>query len=914
MTALAYNERAWAVDVISAINRYADTRHLEIRRAGGEHTLKQYGENSLFPDVILFGDESATRVRHGWEMKFPNTPVDDMETIANARRKAVRLGVNSFVIWNVDRAQLHVADDVGIFQLMKTWGPIGAKKRSDVANLEAKWRHLLEKILEDLNGYFKSGRLVSASPSFLADTFFIDFLDDHTGLTAASLEAAANGDAGIEAEFAIWWASNPDSTQNGKLPRIDFRRLAQAVIVGWINRLLFCHYLKAFRKEAGAVETITGTMSVSKALTLFESISAQCDFMQVFRAEAGARAVPVETWQALKQLNAFMTDLAVSGINQQALRLALEGALDSSRRKAHGQYTTPDRLAELLVAIGMKDRSGALLDPCCGTGTIPKAALQAKVARGQTYGAALSSIWASDRFQFPLQFTTMALAEPEAMGTPLRVFRADVFSLAPGRPIDLTDPRDGSRLKVVLPPIKTIASNLPFVRFETLARFDPDLRQRFAAQACNLQVDAKSDLFAYIVLFLKNLLADDGRLCVIVSNAWLGTEWGLQLRQRLAGDFSIDTVVTSGAGKWFANADVVTNILLLTRKKMGNLPVSTRFVTTLRRVVDWDSAYIHDISTDIHGHSRSVDKPDQYRIRSYPESDLASISELLIGWPGFFADIAWIMDLKPDLVRVQTLMAIARGERRGCDRLFFPPPDHGIEANYIEPVLLNARDVAGLTAIADREAFCCSKTVAELKRLGHQGALNWVKRFESQVNENGKPLPEVLATSGRQWFEMRTDTTADFAIAMNPEDRIFTMRLNQRSFVNQRLIRLSVDKKTADLDLLHALLNTSLAVFFIESSGFGRGLGALDIQPTKLKAGFKLPDPKRIARRDRTAILAAFAPLLARKVLRLDHEMDSIDRHKLDEAVLSAIGKAHHGPAIRAAVVELYRIRKAVKT
>jgi hypothetical protein len=232
---LGYNERAWAVDVISAVNSYTSVYQLDIRRAGGEHTLKQAGQTSLFPDVILFGDDTGTRVRHGWEMKFPDTPVDDPTTIANAACKASRLGVNSFLIWNVDRAQLHVQDASGGYAVIKTWGPIGASKRSHVVDLETEWKALLYNILVELNGFFSSGTLKSAPPAFLSDTFFVDFLRQHTGITASSLRQSASADAKVEAEFSIWWASNSDS--GGSKP-IDYAGLAQTIIVGWI--IVYC--------------------------------------------------------------------------------------------------------------------------------------------------------------------------------------------------------------------------------------------------------------------------------------------------------------------------------------------------------------------------------------------------------------------------------------------------------------------------------------------------------------------------------------------------------------------------------------------------------------------------------------------------------------------------------------------------
>lgn len=51
---LNYNERAWAIDVISEINLICTKNNLAIKKAGGENTLSMQGGKSLFPDVLLF--------------------------------------------------------------------------------------------------------------------------------------------------------------------------------------------------------------------------------------------------------------------------------------------------------------------------------------------------------------------------------------------------------------------------------------------------------------------------------------------------------------------------------------------------------------------------------------------------------------------------------------------------------------------------------------------------------------------------------------------------------------------------------------------------------------------------------------------------------------------------------------------
>ena len=101
-----YNERSWAIDLISAIKVWASSRDLHIKGAGGERTLLTES-NPLFPDVLLFGDESCGHIIQGWELKFPDTPITDQVFKDKAKEKAIKLNLNSFLIWNVSCAILY---------------------------------------------------------------------------------------------------------------------------------------------------------------------------------------------------------------------------------------------------------------------------------------------------------------------------------------------------------------------------------------------------------------------------------------------------------------------------------------------------------------------------------------------------------------------------------------------------------------------------------------------------------------------------------------------------------------------------------------------------------------------------------------------------------------------------------------
>ncbi len=68
------------------------------------------------------------------------------------------------------------------------------------------------------------------------------------------------------------------------------------------------------------------------------------------------------------------------------------------------------------------------------------------------------------------------------------------------------------------------------------------------------------------------------------------------------------------------------------------------------------------------------------------------------------------------------------------------------EAKYIRPLLKSPKDIKRYSVHPSREAFCCSDSINQLKKLGHTGAWTWIKKFETETNANGVPLKDKLGS------------------------------------------------------------------------------------------------------------------------------------------------------------------------
>ena len=108
-----------------------------------------------------------------------------------------------------------------------------------------------------------------------------------------------------------------------------------------------------------------------------------------------------------------------------------------------GQYTTPMFLARLLVLLTLNNKMETIHDPCCGTGTIPKAAYDIKKEAGISPKDSLSSVFASDKVSFPLQMATLAISQPDNRGEIIQIFKKDSTELAIGENFELKNPFNG---------------------------------------------------------------------------------------------------------------------------------------------------------------------------------------------------------------------------------------------------------------------------------------------------------------------------------------------------------------------------------------------------------------------------------------------------------------------------------------
>lgn len=912
MSRLNINERSWVIDVIIEINRFLQDKSWIISAAGGENSLT-FAKRTLFPDLLLFKDKNKSCILHGWELKMPDTSIEDEEFIKNAKLKADILGKNSFLLWNVRSSKLYVKEKDD-FKVIKTWESKDIKSRSDVKSKEMVWKKLLREIIEYLNIYFSENLNNKQNESFISVDKVFDIVLSNALETKLVLKQNIVRNTTFEAEINNWWRNT--ATEHGfKFTDNEekLNSLSMIILTDWVIKIIFANMIKRNHNDALSIENIIETTDINEALQIIINISEKCDFWNIFKPHFAQLLIDDESWYKLKQLNSFLSSINVKEVDSTVIQSLLEESIQVSKRKILGQFTTPEKLAELLVRITMTDKNLIAMDPCCGTGTIVREIMAIKREYNIDENKIINNSWASDKYSFPIQLSTLSLTNLDHYGHILNIHTSDVFDLETNKPIDFRDPYNGEIITKSLAQIDYIVSNLPFIDNSNLKEYKDSILkvEKYISEKLNqkINLNKRSDLFAYIPFSLHKILSKQGRIGLILSNAWLGTDYGKQFGELLQQFYTLDYVIISGNGKWFNNAEVITSIIIATKKETTSTTTeseSISFCTLITPIQAFNE--MKSLSERILLKASSED----IRIITRKNLSIKEFETFGFAWSSFFVDLDWYEKLSSKLINASSLYDIFRGERRGWNELFYPPDNSNIEEENLMPFVKNLRDTKGLTCIPNKKAFCCTLSIDELKEKKSVYTLAWIDKFYNTNNLSNQPLREVLKNSTLDWYQMDPANSADFVCNINFADSLFIAYLPEKSVIDQRMIGFSLKQNTCSKDKLLqlALLNSTISMFFIESLGFGRGLGALDLNSKKIKENFKLLNPTLLSTKEKNNIIKSFTPLLNRNRKPLSEELVATDRKHFENTIRKAfkIDKSSFN-SIEQSLKDLYTIR-----
>lgn len=943
---LKRNERDWATQLVTWIQSAIESKITSFEYVTAETGVKLESGRTKFPDILLFSDRVAGVIFNGWELKFPDTPVDDRIMLLNALEKAQRIQSDSFVTWNGAEAVIWKINDdnydLNALVRLKVYPPEPtiryrddladpAKYNSHEAILKARALEILHDLqqLKD-NGSLKpainiTGNIIDAVKKCaeLVIPQFKQAIDIEKGSNSIFREAFLDWKRYESATLAILKSSSRRAESV-----IDEDVLGKFTFYNLIGKIIF--YLTLQENLSGELSpmTLSSTRNIKGQLDAYFQRAKSIDYQAIFQPYFTDCLPYSETTEsAIYCLVGILTEFDFKILPTSVIGNILENLVPREEKQKFGQYFTPETLANLVAFPAVRNNTAILLDPTSGTGTFLNSFYKILQYHGlKNHSGILSHIWGNDISHFPAILSVINLYKQDVTQTDNfpRIIRDDFFNLCVGRLIEFPSPQNHAvKERLTIPMFDGIASNFPFIQQEdipndTLTEF---FRGQFQAtqQAFwkdnTFKINERSDYFAYCVYNSIRFLKNDGILSVITSNAWLGKDYGLQFKKFLLDNFHIKYIVRSNAEHWFTDSLVSTVYIVLER---GHHNEGTRFVSLNFKLKDYfsqssvqeqlsqieDFYYEIDHCSDTSRHEWHQDNifEDLFHHPTLRTSVAVIERETLMqslltkdNWAQFFVS-AKIFDSFSNWQSVMYPQYVDsfRGERTGWNQMYILDEAtisaYEIEDQYIEPYVKGPGELRQIRFEEQfhKHLFVCSDEYSSVL----PGARAWIDRFENMPNKNGSlTVAEACIGHRPYWYSLRPKK-AQIVTAINPYDRLFFAYSETPFTVDQRLAGITV-KPEYNITLIAALLNSAITLLTIELKGTSRNLGALDLNADYLK-NLPILKPDILDEVQQHEIISAFLPLTNREIGSIFEELQKEDRRNFDLTIFLCFGISPH--------------------
>ena len=231
-----------------------------------------------------------------------------------------------------------------------------------------------------------------------------------------------------------------------------------------------------------------------------------------------------------------------------------EGFIPPAERHRLGQFYTPPAVARLITRWSIRSKDDLILDGGCGSGTFLIEAykrlllLKYNKEYGQSYPSCgenfnehqeiVNRLYGVDINTFATQLTSLhlMLMEPRCPISSLNVIPADFFSINTESKTTRYD---------------AVIGNPPYTRWVEIPDSTKELIRKSVgvlARAYDLVADIRRGrepgIYVYWIMHAaKNLLKDNGRLGMIISNMWLQTDYGIDFGRFLLDNFRVKALI-----------------------------------------------------------------------------------------------------------------------------------------------------------------------------------------------------------------------------------------------------------------------------------------------------------------------------------------------------------------------------------
>ncbi|WP_158163576.1 N-6 DNA methylase [Companilactobacillus kimchii] len=724
-TSIKANERSEGGELITQMNLLFQENDWRFKSAIGELSVSTRGSmddrnTTLYPDAIVFSDEAKLLPIMGWEFKMPDVSIDNDEYYANARDKADRLGTNVFVLWNFQYCKVY-------YRLPdKTWSKIPAREYDEYSSILINrksvhdnfnvWHKQLEKVMSDLNSDMINDLYNVAPIQFNISNYVSTISDLLTPITSEYLLGL--GDFQLMARIREWvrnenaeFSDIKNNMVNNKEASLLF---SKNLIIRWVNRIIFCNLA---RKNKNVFSDILNDFNMTENIEAFQvSLNMTVkitDFYTILYVDKDEINIPNSVTSSLAEFSRYLWNINLSQTDENFVSKVLESIVKETKRQLMGLYTTPPRLAQLLVNLTMINTNGNYADFTVGSGTIVKAMID-KLREFNSIEKIHNQIWASDKYSYPLQIANFNMTSSDSFNLKNIVFQHNALNLKVNETVKIVNPQTGKNESLRLPQMDAIISNLPFVSSNNKSKEDKELLSKILKE---YHMNAKTDLYQGLILYFKGLIKNcsSSRIGVIVSNSWFKNLKSSSFFEILIKEFDVKEIIYSDVSRWFNNASVVACILILSPK--SDCSEKSKFISleTDIRVSSYDD--IEKLSDQIMAGTNSK----LFRMYEYSTDNIKKMIHSGICMEALFDNLDWygkILDSNI-LCSINNIGKIQRGTRTGGDSIFITD---GIKTDKTDssPYVKSIKEITSLYAKPSGLYFFYTKdSIESLKNKKH---------------------------------------------------------------------------------------------------------------------------------------------------------------------------------------------------
>lgn len=887
---LISNERSVGSELISKMNEMFTNNNWGMKKAVGELSLKTENAKdkrnpTLFPDVIIFTDKEKLQPLMGWELKMPDVQIDDSEFISNAKDKANRLGTGVFVLWNFQYVYIYMRNNKGDWEdkpscFFDKYKAI-LTDRKEVENNPEAWEKQLDDVLSYLNKSLLAKKFVSAPIQFNISNYVNTIADKLAPLIAHNYSNQTNI---TFRKYIKYWVRSEQAElttisdiNNEKKSYLAF---AKNTIIKWINRILFSHLIKKYHTGINdLLVEFSKNENIDEISIRYNNEVKNTDFYTILNVGKYETILPQEVVSSINEFNIFLSQTDFSNASMEFVSNVLEGIINVSKRELMGLYATPNSLAKLLVNLTIDDANGVYADLTVGSGTIVKNIIK-HISKYNSISYAHNHVWAADKYNYPLQIANLAMTSPKSINLKNIVFQSDIFDLNVGDSVNIVNPGTGENEVLEIPKFNYLLSNLPFISSNKRSELDKLKIEKFLSST---SIDKKSDIYQIILLKFKDLLDNKkGKIGAITSNSWFKTQKSYKsFYKTLLEYYDVEYILYSNVSRWFANAEIVSSIVILKNKSQSSKN-TTKFVSLNVNPKNCNEEEIEELSELI----LFDDGSNLFDLREYSYDDVTELINLGLSLESLFDDVRWIIDIKDKLIPLNTIFNGSRGVRTGADKIFITKEKY-TDDEYTFPILKNLshNDNYYVDKVSNYY-FYTKDSIDTIKTKGNIDTIKYIRKIE-----NTPTAIDRKNKKGKTWYQAdQKPQFADLATSINPERRFFWVAFKKETVVNQRVaaFRLKYGHND-DKNLIHALLNTSVSIFMLMGSGFGRALGATDLTKDGISQTYFL-NPDLLSTKSKNMILNSWEKIKEKKIKNIDIQLEDIDWIEFNKLVYKEYG------------------------